>query len=255
MGKSRYITIMFIPDGTQPRRGIRMRQWILRLIVIVIVLLILSMIVFLSTYSKVLSRAAITDNLQKENERLKQYYYKVQLLEQNLIQARKVVSRMTELAGIDFKFPELPDDKTIFEEMKKNRQAVVNRAATANVSIPNGLPVQGFVTQGFNTDDPDHYHPGVDIACAEGTPILATAAGVVAYAAFDSVYGNMVVIRHSDSITTLYGHNDSLLVKEDQKVPVGGRVALSGNTGQSTAPHLHYEIRVNDEPIDPLEEN
>ncbi|RKX29794.1 MAG: hypothetical protein DRP47_00885 [Candidatus Zixiibacteriota bacterium] len=245
---------MFVPDGAESRRGIRIRQWVLRLIAIMFVLLILGIIVFFSAYSGILARAAITDRLQEENERLKRYYYKVQLLEQNLIQTREVVSRMAELAGIDFKFPEFPDDETIFSELDKQRQAVINRSATVAASTPSGLPVQGFISQDFNIDDPDHYHPGIDIACAEGTPVLTTAAGVVTYADFDSTYGYMVVIRHNDSITTLYGHNDSLLVELDQKVSAGSRVALSGNTGISTAPHLHYEIRVNNEPIDPLKE-
>ena len=63
----------------------------------------------------------------------------------------------------------------------------------------------------------------------------------------------MVVIQHNDSVSTLYGHNDSLLVREGEKVSVGSRIALSGNTGKSTAPHLHYEIHINEKPIDPLE--
>jgi murein DD-endopeptidase MepM/ murein hydrolase activator NlpD len=60
------------------------------------------------------------------------------------------------------------------------------------------------------------------------------------------------VINHNDSIQTVYGHNDTLLVDVDQQIMAGSRVALSGNTGVSTAPHLHYEVRVNGKPIDPL---
>ncbi len=63
----------------------------------------------------------------------------------------------------------------------------------------------------------------------------------------------MVVLKHNDSITTLYGHNRELLVEVGQNVYAGSRIALSGNTGLSTAPHLHYEIRINDNPIDPLD--
>ena len=73
------------------------------------------------------------------------------------------------------------------------------------------------------------------------------------YADYDSVYGYMVVLRHDDSVATIYGHNKELLVELGQKVPAGGRVALSGNTGISTAPHLHYEMRIHDKPINPLE--
>jgi len=65
----------------------------------------------------------------------------------------------------------------------------------------------------------------------------------------------MIIIKHNDSISTLYGHNDTLLVETGEPVSAGSRIALSGNTGKSTAPHLHYEIRINDNPINPLEYN
>ncbi|MCK4573417.1 MAG: M23 family metallopeptidase, partial [candidate division Zixibacteria bacterium] len=83
-------------------------------------------------------------------------------------------------------------------------------------------------------------------------PVLATAAGEVVFAAFDSTYGYMVVVQHNDSVMSIYGHNRELLVEPGSRVLAGSRLALSGNTGKSTAPHLHYEVRVNDEPIDPM---
>jgi murein DD-endopeptidase MepM/ murein hydrolase activator NlpD len=83
--------------------------------------------------------------------------------------------------------------------------------------------------------------------------VLATAAGEVIMAGWDDIYGNMVVIRHNDSIVTLYGHNSELLVKQGDKALAGSRLALSGNTGVSTAPHLHYELRIHNQPINPLD--
>ena len=73
------------------------------------------------------------------------------------------------------------------------------------------------------------------------------------FAEYDSTYGLLLVIQHNDSVSTLYGHNEELLVAVGDRVMVGSRIALSGNTGKSTAPHLHYEVRVHDEPINPLE--
>ena len=86
-----------------------------------------------------------------------------------------------------------------------------------------------------------------------GTPVLATAEGEIVFADFDETYGYMVVINHNDSITTIYGHNQELLVKTGDQVMAGSRIALSGNTGKSSAPHLHYEMRINNQPISPLE--
>jgi murein DD-endopeptidase MepM/ murein hydrolase activator NlpD len=251
--KGGYVTIMLIPDGTESRRGWRVRQWLLKTAVGFFILLIVGIMLFFIFYGRIVTRATMTEKLMAENEDLRRYQYKVELLEQNLLQAREMVSRMASLAGIDYEFPELPDDSTIFAELDKTGMAVIDRAGSSDFSLPVGLPLQGFISQEFNVSDSDHYHPGVDIACAVGTPVLATGSGEVIYDDFDSTYGNMVVIKHNDSVTTIYGHNEKNLVQVGQHVMVGSRIALSGNTGRSTAPHLHYELRINNKPVNPMD--
>ncbi len=253
MKPAKYVTILVVPDGAEERTGFRMRQWLLRLLLGSIAVLLLCMILFFVFYGQVITRAALADKLEKENDQLLRYQYKVKLLEENLLEARSVVQRLTDLAGIDYQFPELPDDSTLFASLDNQNKAVLVRGLTEDASTPSGLPVQGFISQDFDDADSSHYHPGIDIACATGTPVLATGAGVVIFAAFDSVYGNMVVLQHNDSIATVYGHNDELLVQVYQQVMPGSRLALSGNTGISTAPHLHYEIRMNNQYMNPLE--
>lgn len=253
MAAPKYTTIMLVPDGTEPRSGWRVRTWVMRLVVTSVIVVLVGIVLFFSFYGKVLSRAAMTEQVTKENESLRRYYYKVQLLEQNLSQAREVVRRMTQLAGIDYEFPEFPDDSTIFAQLDRTTGAVVAHPASSDWSLPAGLPIQGFITQGFKVAEGGSYHPGIDIACAVGTPVLATASGVVEHIGYDSTYGHMVVVQHNDSVSTVYAHNSEILVQEGQGVMVGARVANSGNSGKSTAPHLHYEIRINGEPINPLE--
>lgn len=253
MKKSRYVTIMLIPEGGEQRTGFRIQYWVLKTGAVLAALLVITIAVFIFFSTRLMSQAATADTLQKENDELRRYQYKVTLLEQNLRDAREVVTRLTELAGIDYTFPELPDDSVLFAQMDEQTGAVVPRAAGRDWSMPTGLPIDGFISQEFNIEQSNQYHPGIDIACAEGTPVLATAAGHVAYAAFDSTYGFMIVLQHNDSVQSLYGHNQKLLVQQGQDVLAGSRIALSGNTGVSTAPHLHYEIRINDEPINPLE--
>jgi murein DD-endopeptidase MepM/ murein hydrolase activator NlpD len=160
---------------------------------------------------------------------------------------------MAKLAGVDFQLPELPDDSTLFAEVADKGADTSIQSSTPDWSLPVGLPIQGFVTQQFQIEDPARYHPGVDIACAVGTPVLATGSGVIEYVAYDSTYGNMVVLRHNDSVTTVYGHNDRVLAVKGQRVRVGSRIADSGNSGKSSAPHLHYEVRIHGEPINPLD--
>ncbi|MBD3258129.1 peptidoglycan DD-metalloendopeptidase family protein [candidate division GN15 bacterium] len=253
MAESRYVTIMLVPDGTEPRSGWRMRQWLLKTLVVAFIALIVGIVLFFSFYGQVLKRAALTEQVMQENEDLKRYYYKVQLLEQNLLKAREVVERMTTLAGVDYEFPEIPTDSMLFARMNNRQPAIVERPADGDWTLPAGMPLEGFITQRFEIDDPDRYHPGVDVACAIGSGVLATGSGMVESVDYDSTYGNLVVLRHNDSVTTVYAHNDQILVRPGDHVAVGSRIALSGNSGRSTAPHLHYEIRVNGKPIDPLD--
>jgi len=96
-------------------------------------------------------------------------------------------------------------------------------------------------------------HDGIDMAAPIGTSVYAAAAGVVIYAG-DQVrgYGNMVVIRHNDGMVTVYAHNSVLLAHSGDVVGVGQEIARSGDTGRSTGPHLHFEVRRGGSPQDPM---
>jgi murein DD-endopeptidase MepM/ murein hydrolase activator NlpD len=100
----------------------------------------------------------------------------------------------------------------------------------------------------------DKDHEGIDMAAPTGTPVYAAANGVVIYSG-DQVrgYGNMVVIRHDNGLVTVYAHNSVLLVHAGDVVAVGREVARVGDTGRSTAPHLHFEVRRGDTPQDPMQ--
>lgn len=251
MPKSKYVTIMVIPDDAHAPKEWKVRLVVLQLIGVGVGLVVLGIVLFFVFYGTMVYRTAMAERLQSENEELRRYKYKVRLLEENLSQARETVRRLTRLAGIDYKFPEYADTLTV--DSAKPAAAILNRPADLDPSLPAGLPLRGFISQGYEMEDDDRYHPGLDIACAKGTPVLATGSGEVVFAGVDETYGKMLVIKHTDSTTTVYGHNDSLLVQQGDRVEVGSRIALSGNTGKSTAPHLHYEIRIHDKPIDPLE--
>ncbi len=96
------------------------------------------------------------------------------------------------------------------------------------------------------------YHNGIDIACNYGSPVLATADGVVTYVGRDPVFGLRVDLDHGHGIVTFYGHNSRLLVKKGDQVKKSDLIAYSGNSGRSTGSHLHYGTVVNGENIDPL---
>ncbi len=111
-------------------------------------------------------------------------------------------------------------------------------------------PTQGIISQGFRK----HQHEGIDIAGAMGTPIYAAASGKVVKAGWDDWgLGNFIEIKHPDGTMTVYGHNNRLLVSKGQTVTQGQIIAEMGSTGNSTAPHLHFEFYQNSRlAIDPL---
>ena len=130
------------------------------------------------------------------------------------------------------------------------------QASTATVVVRSGSgavawPVSGPVTSGFGIRW-GRMHEGIDIAVAEGTPVRAAAAGTVIYAGWMGGYGNLVVVDHGNGLSTAYAHKSSLGVGVGQSVAAGEVVSYSGNTGNSTGPHVHFEVRVNGAAVDPL---
>lgn len=119
-------------------------------------------------------------------------------------------------------------------------------------------PVSGLVTSRFGwrshpVSGQDDFHTGVDIAAAQGTPILAALPGVVEQTGYSESYGNFVVLRHSDNLRTTYNHCSEILAKEGEQLARGDRIALVGSTGISTGPHLHFEVEVKGLKADPLQ--
>jgi murein DD-endopeptidase MepM/ murein hydrolase activator NlpD len=95
-------------------------------------------------------------------------------------------------------------------------------------------------------------HEGLDLGAAYGTPIVAAAAGTVIYAGWLGGYGNLTVIDHGGGLATAYGHQSQIAVSSGQQVTQGQVIGNVGSTGHSTGPHLHFEVRVNGQPVDPL---
>lgn len=95
-------------------------------------------------------------------------------------------------------------------------------------------------------------HTGQDIAAPSGTAIKAAGSGKVITAAYLNGYGNTVVIDHGGGVSTLYGHCSRLFVSVGQTVSQGQKIAAVGSTGYSTGPHLHFEVRINGKPVNPL---
>lgn len=141
-------------------------------------------------------------------------------------------------------------------ELRKIKDTV-DRNQVKLSSTPTGWPVRGYVTDGFGTrSDPfgggREIHSGLDISTTFGTAIETTADGIVIFAGSYAGYGNVVVIDHGYGITTRYGHMSRIDVTPGQRVHRGMQIGAVGSTGRSTGPHCHYEVRLHDRPVNPL---
>jgi len=141
---------------------------------------------------------------------------------------------------------------TVVSQFLAARQRGQKRATSFHVV----RPVPGAITGGFgNRVHPIlgtvRVHTGVDMSAAQGTPIKAGAAGVVAWAGPRGGYGNAVIIDHGNQFATLYGHASAVKVSVGQTVKAGQVVALAGSTGMATGPHLHFEVRILGVPVNP----
>lgn len=113
-------------------------------------------------------------------------------------------------------------------------------------------PTKGTLTSRFGMRN-GRKHEGIDIAAPKGTPIHAAAAGKVVFSGWGPTgYGKMVIIKHKHHLTTLYAHNSRLLAKKGNYVKQGQKISLMGSTGRSSGPHLHFEVRNDTHPKDPI---
>lgn len=109
---------------------------------------------------------------------------------------------------------------------------------------------RGYITSPFGPRSLG-YHNGIDIGIPSGTEVYAADGGTVKYSGYKGTYGKLIIINHGANTETRYAHNSVLKVKSGENVFKGQLIALSGNTGRSTGPHLHFEVRINNNPVNP----
>jgi murein DD-endopeptidase MepM/ murein hydrolase activator NlpD len=141
-------------------------------------------------------------------------------------------------------------------ESQEEIQGILNDQRSLLAAKPSGWPVKGWLTSSFGMRrDPFNgrrkMHKGYDVAARTGTPVIATADGIVSSVRTEPGYGKVVTIDHGYGYRTVFAHNSKYHVKVGQRVRRGDRVASVGNTGRSTGSHVHYEIRLNGVPVNP----
>lgn len=255
----RHVTIVVQADGSLASRTVRLPRWLARALLAGAVLLGLALILAMVTYLPVLAAAARVPGLEREVERLERENLKIADLVAALDSAERRYDRIRELLGADM----VPEPVRFAAELPV---APVIRARTPGTttdayqgpSQPDQWPLTepGYVTRGqagnaIGSDTPSESHPGVDIAVPIGSPVRAAGGGTVLQAGEEAEYGRFVLLEHPGGFQTLYGHLSRITVATGQLVAAGEVLGLTGNTGRSSGPHLHFELRREGEPVDP----
>lgn len=166
------------------------------------------------------------------------------------------VEPLDNLANLQQQIDDLRREVDMRRVSQEEVQGYLNDQRSLLGARPTGWPSKGWLTSSFGVrrdpfDGKRRMHEGIDIATRPGTPVLATAAGVVREAGSEAGYGKFVVIDHGYGFSTAYGHNSRILVKAGQRVKRGDLIATAGSTGRSTGTHVHYEVRINGVPVNP----
>ncbi|MGE5677668.1 MAG: murein hydrolase activator EnvC family protein, partial [Pseudomonadota bacterium] len=193
---------------------------------------------------------------QDEKEKLKnQIASKKEQVESTKQEREKTLKEITN----DLKELERQEDQLLAKSKEFEKKIIALQSSSKYIGGKLGWPSPGYykITSSFGYRNhpilkKKKLHTGIDIAVPSGTGVLAANAGKVIYSGYNGGYGNTVIIDHGGKISTLYAHNSKLLVKVGDVVEKGKAVSKSGSTGLSTGPHLHFEVRENGQPVDPM---
>lgn len=290
MRKNKYYTIIIIPDAQANYKKICISKRKLNLIISFVISFFVLFIASIGTSIITFKKNASLENLIPDNKKLRQEnsIYKKAIIDLDkrledftlLAKKLKLMAGITQPADVSMEVAGLGGvSESEANLLSKNSLKDINKLYKSSdnlnntfkfleqsfqkqflllASTPSISPVKGFISSGFGfrrnpfTSISD-FHMGIDITAPLGKPVLSAANGMVSFAGFKSGYGNLITIDHGYGIQTNYAHLSKILVKVGQKVKRWDIIGLVGDTGQSTAPHLHYEIVKNNNPVNPLD--
>lgn len=252
---SRAVTIVVQQDGSTRSQTYRVPVWLLRAGLGFMGAAAVAAVVVAALYGPLLRSAAKVPLLERQVARLESDNAKVRQLSAALDSVEARYAQVRQMIGGDI----VRDPLTLGEALPV-APAVVARVAdrprgpSVGLSVPRRWPLDepGYITRGqVGTGASDEAHPGIDIAVSVGTIVRASGGGTVHQLGEDPEYGLFVLLDHPDDYQTMYGHLSRILVTPGASVSPGQVIGLSGNSGRSTAPHLHFEVRQKGVSVDP----
>jgi murein DD-endopeptidase MepM/ murein hydrolase activator NlpD len=248
---TRRLTVMLIPDGGRDSRTFVLSYRALRVYAAGIAVVAAALTVMAGSWWYLAARASRASQLEREVDVMTRDRARVTALVQRLETIEGQYGQLRSMFG-SAQTEELSG--VWLPPVSAPRRQGGSRPVLGS-SRPTLWPLteRGFVTQGLHSSAEAEAHPGLDVAVPTGSYIRASGGGSVVDVGDDAVYGRFVVIDHGDGYATLYGHASETFVSLGQRVRERQVIALSGSTGRSTGPHLHFEVIREGNPIDPLD--
>lgn len=252
MPRRKKYTIFIIPSDQSKQRSFEMSRRTFILMILAVLVVLSGFIVSLSYFAP---RAVQYGEMSGEVNRLASDRAQLMQLIEDYRKMKAMNQYIRKIMGLhlvkwedDSTALELPDSLQELTPMSESQIVVLD-------NIPNTIPVHGLVSQEFRMDQAfeEDNHPGIDIATRSGSEVTAAAGGLVVFSGWMDHYGNTVIIDHRSGYYTMYGHNSRNVVTARQWVERRQLIALSGNTGVSTGPHLHFEIWKDGTPQNPTD--
>ncbi|HTK56180.1 MAG TPA: M23 family metallopeptidase [Gemmatimonadales bacterium] len=250
-----WVTILVQTDGSLETKQVRMPRWVARALLIAGGVVAALIVLAAAFYLPVARTAARVPTLERRVTRLEAENARIGDLARALDSADARYARVRAMIGADI----VPDPLVrasgvpIAPALAAHAPGALRRDDGAITPKHWPLDEPGYVTRGqVGSTAGEDTHPGLDIAVTIGTLVRATAGGSIVEAGEDPEYGTFVLVQHADEYQSMYGHLSRLLVHPGQRVSAGEVIGLSGNTGNSSAPHLHFEIRRRGLVVDPL---
>jgi murein DD-endopeptidase MepM/ murein hydrolase activator NlpD len=284
-----FYTLIVVPHAKARFRkfqvSVRLTKWVLGAIGVMALVLV----GILTHYTWIAVEVAEIRRLRVENLALatkaRAYEQNAGQLQAKVLQLQNMVTKLGIMAGVEHSLPDAslggvgglsrsettPPSVDIASTLQSLDRAVGTLSHKSTqleeyfseqrevlASTPSIWPLRGYLSASFgNRLDPftgmRDFHPGIDISVPRGTRVTAPADGVVVFCGTKGGYGNIIAIDHGYGTVTRYGHLDGFNVRPGQRVKRGDCIGFSGNTGRSTAPHLHYEVWVQDQMRNPIE--
>lgn len=269
---------MFVPDDNGKTYYFRVNKNILYSLIFFLIVFALGITALIIKTGEIGAKLQFTYSLlnekrrlNEENEKLKRVVKKIESIKQSTAYLKRLASTIGE-KGLEVPVSQTAynNRENFFEEdsldafivdLRTDESEVYKQLEIMNAtredlyaSIPNISPVDGWITKKFLKDNknPTSNHLGVDFAAQKGTPIRSTAPGIVEGVVNDTHFGLFVTVKHKFGFVTRYGHCMQTLVSKGDRVERGQTIALLGNTGTSSAPHVHYEILKDGKNVDPI---